>query len=101
MEDTILHEGYSLGGLFDDIALVRLKEPAILNEGVGVACLPLDESGSATEYGAVRLDGDSLAGVNVTVAGWGKTSNVDLGTIKVIVTAIFLKGVRLKIGLCG
>ena len=72
------HEGY--GQVYDDgkkntvndIALVKLPRPAVLNSGVQIACLPFQEK-EILNY--LRIDDliSGLVGRQPTVIGWGKT----------------------------
>lgn len=40
VDEIIIHENYYKGGLFNDIALLILKEPVDLSETVNTVCLP-------------------------------------------------------------
>jgi len=56
----IIHEHYKEGGWYhNDIALVKLKTPANLNDFVGLACLP--------------QKGEDEQGKNCFISGWGFT----------------------------
>jgi len=79
------HEDY--GQVYDggkkntvnDIALVKLPRPAILNSGVQLACLPFQEQ-EIQDY--LRIDDliSGLVGRLPTVIGWGKTDADQLRT---------------------
>ena len=77
-QDITIHERYkhstylqySQTTVHNDIALVRLPTIAKLNTQVGLACLPLSESGVASELGVQNL-GHGLIGRSVTTVGWG------------------------------
>lgn len=62
---SIVHEGYVPSGNDNDIALIRLAQPAVLNEAVATVSL-LDAAEEATL---------AAPGVVGTVSGWGKTSD--------------------------
>ncbi|KAJ3638663.1 hypothetical protein MTP99_002010 [Tenebrio molitor] len=63
--DFVLHEGFNAETLDNDIGLVKLKVPLELNEN----------------QAPIALSGDFLEdGVNVTVSGWGVTSDAS-GTV--------------------
>ena len=72
--DMIVHPDYRVGkNVFNDIALVKLSRPAKLNEGVQVACLPLDPAATAQAMGVANLR-DGMVGKWPQVVGWGYTS---------------------------
>ncbi|GBP04042.1 CLIP domain-containing serine protease 2 [Eumeta japonica] len=63
---VIPHPGYTLQNLVDDIALIRLSEPADFNlDNVKPVCLPTTRS----------LQTEDLADINGVVAGWGATED--------------------------
>jgi len=74
VEAMIVHEGFRQEGysVLNDIALVKLAKEAILNEGVQLACLPLDPARVAAELGLANLR-DGLHGKRPHVVGWGFT----------------------------
>jgi len=90
------HEGY--GQVYDDgkkntvndIALVKLPRPAILNEGVQPACLPFQEK-EILNY--LRIDDliSGLVGRQPTVIGWGKTDADQLRTFNGLGSRILQK----------
>jgi len=90
------HEGY--GQVYDDnkkntvndIALVKLPRPAILNEGVQLACLPFQEK-EILNY--LRIDDliSGLVGRQPTVIGWGKTDADQLRTFNGLGSRILQK----------
>ncbi|XP_023234477.1 uncharacterized protein LOC111634033 [Centruroides sculpturatus] len=60
LDKVILHPGYKVGQYYDDIALLKLKEPIIFQETVLPACLPFENKDYLNE--------------KATVLGWGDTS---------------------------
>merc|ERR1711948_207096 len=88
-EKVIVHERYREDSwhISNDIALIRLAEPAKLSVNVIPVCLPLDKKTTADNLGVSSLDPNTLARElqtqadpvtfqtprEVTVAGWGKT----------------------------
>jgi len=54
----------------NDIALIKLPRPAVLNEGVQMACLPLDPIFAAQSIGVNDLR-DGLVNQYATFVGWG------------------------------
>jgi len=54
----------------NDIALIKLPRPAVLNEGVQMACLPVDTTFAAQSIGVSNLR-DGLVNQYATVVGWG------------------------------
>ncbi|KXJ30165.1 Chymotrypsin-C [Exaiptasia diaphana] len=54
------HEGFSMKHLKNDIALIRLNKPVILNDRVGTVCLPAKDSKVAV-------------GKKCFITGWGRT----------------------------
>jgi hypothetical protein len=74
-EQVTIHEDYgrtSAGNIVNDIALVKLDKPAVLNNGVQIVCLPLDKEEAARELNLPDLAG-GLTGTFLTVVGWGYT----------------------------
>ena len=74
-EQVTIHEDYgrtSAGNIVNDIALVKLDKPAVLNIGVQIVCLPLDKEEAARELNMSDLAG-GLTGRFLTVVGWGYT----------------------------
>merc|ERR1712106_660148 len=70
-----VHEDFgrsSTGNIVNDIALVRLDRPAVLNKGVQIVCLPLDHDAAADELNLPNLE-DGLTGKYPHVVGWGYT----------------------------
>ena len=63
-----------------DISLIRLATPAILNNGVQFACLPVDETEAARVVRHENLR-EALNGEKVVVIGWGKTNPVGSGKL--------------------
>lgn len=55
---TVIHEEFYKGGLHNDIALIFLKEPAVLTEAVNTICLPSQ---------SFKFDGSRCF-----ASGWGK-----------------------------
>ena len=58
--------------MHNDIALIRLPRPAVLNSAVHVVCLPLDAALAAAELGVEDLRA-GLEGRYPQVVGWGHT----------------------------
>ena len=56
----------------NDIALIRLPRPAILNTGVQIVCLPINPAEAARELNVQNLR-DGLVGKRPNVVGWGYT----------------------------
>jgi hypothetical protein len=74
-EQVTKHEDYgriSTGNIVNDIALVKLNKPAVLNMGVQIACLPVNKEEAARELNLPDLD-VGLTGTILTVVGWGYT----------------------------
>ncbi|XP_059053394.1 CLIP domain-containing serine protease HP8-like [Achroia grisella] len=66
IEEVKAHPGYSPQSLFDDIAIVRLSEPADFNlDSMKPICLPFTK----------KLRDKNLVGLGATVAGWGATED--------------------------
>jgi len=69
-----VHEDYKDELPFpNDIALIKLPTPAVLNEGVQMACLPMDEIFAAKSIGVDDLR-EGLVKKYATVVGWGFSS---------------------------
>lgn len=64
--DIIIHEGFSYGISADDIGLIKLLDPFVMNEYVNKISLPLS---NVVPYGSVRL------------YGWGRTINEGIGGV--------------------
>lgn len=76
-EKIVVHKDFNSGGLFNDIALVFLKEPFVFAENVDVVCLPPQDEN-------VDLQ-------KCVASGWGKETfgkHLDLGTNE---TSVFVK----------
>lgn len=58
VSEIIIHENYYKGGLFNDVALLTLREPVELSEIVNTACLPPQD---------YNFDGSRCF-----ASGWGK-----------------------------
>jgi len=75
-EDQVtVHPDYgrtSSGNIVHDIALVRLDRPAVLNKGVQIVCLPVDEEEAIDALNLPNL-GEGLVGKYPHVVGWGFT----------------------------
>jgi hypothetical protein len=56
----------------NDIALVKLDKPAVLNNGVQIVCLPVEKEEAAKELNLQDLAA-GLIGKYPTVVGWGFT----------------------------
>ncbi|XP_068619449.1 CLIP domain-containing serine protease HP8-like [Battus philenor] len=66
IDSVIAHPGYSPQNLVDDIALVKLSEPADFTlDSMKAVCLPITP----------ELQNESLDGLNGVVAGWGATED--------------------------
>ncbi|KAJ2953212.1 hypothetical protein O0L34_g789 [Tuta absoluta] len=66
IEQVIAHPGYSPQNLYDDIALVRLAQPADFTlDSMKPICLP----------STPELISETLVGMNGIVAGWGATED--------------------------
>ena len=59
-----------LGNVLNDIALVKLPRPAILNSGVQIVCLPLQAENTARQLNIPNLR-EGLIGTIPVVVGWG------------------------------
>jgi len=68
------HEAYEQGfsNVLNDIALIKLSQPAVLNLGVQIVCLPVDPVHAARKLGLKDLH-SGLVGKRPTVVGWGYT----------------------------
>merc|ERR1712013_54851 len=68
------HGEYERGykNVLNDVALIKLSSPAVLNQGVQIVCLPGNPSEAARELGLRNLRSD-LVGKRLTVVGWGYT----------------------------
>lgn len=64
--NIIIHEGYTFGISADDIGLIKLLDPFVMNEYVSEISLPLS---NVIPYGFVRL------------YGWGRTINEGIGGV--------------------
>jgi hypothetical protein len=79
-KQVTIHEDYAkiLNGrtytrnIVNDIALVKLDKPAVLNNGVQIVCLPVEKEEAAKELNLQDL-ADGLIGKYPTVVGWGFT----------------------------
>jgi len=73
-EAVTIHPEYDRrpSNVYNDIALVRLPRPAVLNIAVQVVCLPVDSAITARELGVVDLL-EGLEGTFPHVVGWGHT----------------------------
>ncbi|XP_026760585.2 CLIP domain-containing serine protease HP8-like [Galleria mellonella] len=66
IDEIKAHPGYRPQTLFDDIALIRLSEPADFSlDSMGPICLPFTK----------ELRDKNLVGVSAEVAGWGATED--------------------------
>ena len=65
--------------IVNDIALIKLPRPATINDGVRMACLPVD---TAEFQRYLKIDDlvSGLVGRRPTVVGWGKTHADQLAT---------------------
>ena len=74
-DQVTVHPGYgrtSSGNIVHDIALVRLDRPAVLNKGVQIVCLPIDDGEAVDALNLPNL-GEGLVGTYPHVVGWGFT----------------------------
>jgi hypothetical protein len=69
-----VHENYQkvLSNVKNDIALIKLPRPAVLNNGVGIVCLPLNPLEAARQLNIPDIR-DGLTGTIPNVVGWGYT----------------------------
>ncbi|KAB0800596.1 hypothetical protein PPYR_06336 [Photinus pyralis] len=67
----LVHRNYNKPTYKNDIALIRLSRPAIFNAFIKPICLPTSE----------KLQGNYV-GINMTVAGWGKTETKSESKVK-------------------
>eukprot|EP00092_Neocalanus_flemingeri_P015778 GFUD01017082.1.p1 GENE.GFUD01017082.1~~GFUD01017082.1.p1 ORF type:complete len:578 (-),score=97.32 GFUD01017082.1:48-1781(-) len=73
-EQVTVHENYrrTPSNVNNDIALIRLNRPAVLNKGVQIVCLPINPVEAAREVGLTNIR-DGLIGKKPMVVGWGYT----------------------------
>ena len=73
-DQVTVHEDYRRrpSNVENDIALIRLTRPAVLNSGVQIVCLPINPLEAARELN-VRNIKDGLTGKFPMVVGWGYT----------------------------
>lgn len=76
VSEIIIHENYYKGGLFNDVALLLLREPVELSEIVNTACLPPQD---------YNFDGSRCF-----ASGWGKDVWGKEGKYQVILKKIDL-----------
>lgn len=76
VSEIIIHENYYKGGLFNDIALLLLREPVELSEIVNTACLPPQDH--------------NFDGTRCFASGWGKDVWGKEGKYQVILKKIDL-----------
>merc|ERR1711892_375403 len=71
---VIVHEGYQRtpSNVENDIALIRLPRPVLLNKGVQIVCLPLNPVKAAEELNIGNTQ-TGLEGTFPNVVGWGYT----------------------------
>jgi len=69
-----VHEDFDRGlkNIVNDVALIKLPRPAVLNKGVQIACLPIDAFKAARDLEVSNLK-NGLIGKMLTVVGWGYT----------------------------
>jgi len=74
VEEVIPHESYNPNSKAqeNDIALLRLSQPVTYTDFIKPICLPSSES----------LRNKNYEGINLEVAGWGKTENVSFSNFK-------------------
>ena len=79
-QDVTVHPDYQklIDQVHNDIALIRLPLPAVLNSAVQVVCLPLDAALAAAELGVEDLRA-GLEGKYPQVVGWGHTHPLQWG----------------------
>jgi len=79
-QDVTVHPDYQklIDQVHNDIALIRLPRPAVLNSAVQVVCLPLDAAVAAAELGVGDLRA-GLEGRYPQVVGWGHTHPLQWG----------------------
>jgi len=85
---TVYENGHK--NTVNDIALVKLPRPAILNEGVQMACLPFKPL-EIQDYLKIRDLIPGLVGRNSTVIGWGKTDVDQLESFGGLGSRVLLK----------
>jgi len=73
-ELVTVHPGYKkeVYNVVNDIALVKLPRPAVLNSGVQIVCLPLNPAETARQLNIPDMR-DGLTGTLPVVVGWGYT----------------------------
>ena len=76
--DFKVHDGFNkvygkFSNIVNDIALVKLPQPANLNAGVQMACLPFD-SQEFKNYLKISNVNSGVVERESTVIGWGKTN---------------------------
>ena len=70
----LVHEGYTgTYPLHNDIGLIRLARPAVINNNTNLVCLPLDEEEVIANFEGQLTDITLLEEVFGVVAGWGRT----------------------------
>ena len=75
----VVHKDYQDRSPYpNDIALLRLASPAVINQGVKLACLPLNSTAAASILEVDDLM-DGLSGEVGTVVGWGRTEPFEQG----------------------
>ena len=69
--DVVSHENYERrpSNVENDIALIKLPRPAILNNDVQIACLPINLAEAAEQLNIPNI-GDGLIGTYPNVVGW-------------------------------
>ena len=74
IEHKIRHESYRIthNNVLNDVALIKLSSPAVLNHAVQIVCLPVNSTEAARLLGLENL-GSGLVGKRATVVGWGHT----------------------------
>ena len=82
IDKVIQHEDFSLAAptVPNDIALIRLKRPAKLNEAVKLVCLPLRPAAISNAFNVPDLN-RGLNGKTVEIIGWGQTNPFDQGEL--------------------
>ena len=73
-DQVTVHEDYrrTPSNVENDIALIRLTRPAVLNNGVRIVCLPINPQEAARELNIPNIR-DGLTGKFPIVVGWGYT----------------------------
>ncbi|XP_063907888.1 serine protease easter-like isoform X2 [Zophobas morio] len=74
VEDTVVHEGFDKANpnLYDNIALLRLKQEVTINDYIMPICLPTEDGELSKSYVGERL----------AVSGWGFTENMANSVVK-------------------